>query len=313
MSEPAKLRKPEWLKVRLPGGERYQRLKETFRTLDLHTVCEEARCPNVGECWAEGTATLMILGETCTRGCRFCAVNTGDPGGLVDPREPENVARALAKLDLAYVVLTMVDRDDLLDGGAEHVAQTVSRTKAYSPELLVETLVGDFAGVRRDVETVVRDGKPDVFAHNVEVVPRLQRKMRDARCSWERSIDVLRWAKDAGAAITKSSLMVGCGEAEDETLDAMRLLREAGVDVLTVGQYLRPSPKHAALERYVEPAEFDRYRDRGLEMGFRYVASGPLVRSSYRAAEAFLKGVLRGERAGFEDRYGKKTRLTVVP
>src|SRR5688572_9934649 len=203
-------KKPDWLRVRLPGGERYQAIKDRLRRLDLHTVCEEARCPNVGECWAEGTATLMILGETCTRGCRFCAVSTGDPGGLVDPREPENVARALSQLDLAYVVLTMVDRDDLLDGGAEHVAQTVQRTKAYSKDLLVETLVGDFAGVRRDVETVVTEGRPDVFAHNVEVVPRLQRKMRDARCSWERSTDVLAWAKAAGANITKSSLMVGC-------------------------------------------------------------------------------------------------------
>jgi lipoic acid synthetase len=309
-SPPAKRRKPEWLKVRLPGGERYTRLKETFRKLDLHTVCEEARCPNVGECWGEGTATLMILGETCTRGCRFCAVNTGDPGGMVDPREPENVGRALSQLDLAYVVLTMVDRDDLLDGGAAHVSQTVRRIKHYSPEMLVETLVGDFAGVRRDVETVVRDGAPDVFAHNVEVVPSLQRKMRDARCSWDRSMDVLRWAKEAGAAITKSSIMVGCGEAEDDVYEALESLRENDVDV-TLGQYLRPSAKHAELVRYVEPAEFDRYRERGLEMGFRYVASGPLVRSSYRAAEAFLKGILVGEGA-FEDRYGKKKRLMVV-
>jgi lipoyl synthase len=307
----AKPRKPEWLKVRLPGGERYTRLKETFRKLDLHTVCEEARCPNVGECWGEGTATLMILGETCTRGCRFCAVNTGDPGGIVDPREPENVARALSGLDLAYVVLTMVDRDDLLDGGAAHVAQTVRRMKHYCPEMRVETLVGDFAGVRRDVETVVKDGRPDVFAHNVEVVPRLQRKMRDARCSWERSTDVLRWAKAAGAQITKSSLMVGCGETDEEVEAAMASLREAEVDVLTIGQYLRPSEKHAPLERYVEPAIFDRFRDRGLEMGFRFVASGPLVRSSYRAAEVFLAGVL-GEKEE-SDRYGKrKTHLTVV-
>ncbi len=304
-------RKPDWLRVRLPGGERYNRLKETMRRLDLHTVCEEARCPNVGECWGEGTATIMILGETCTRGCRFCAVNTGDPGGMVDPREPENTARALAELELAYVVLTMVDRDDLLDGGAAHVAETVQRIKRYSPEMLVETLVGDFAGRRRDVETVVREGRPDVFAHNVEVVPGLQRAMRDARCSWERSVDALRWAKDAGANITKSSIMVGCGETEDEVYDAMERLRDAEVDVLTFGQYLRPTKKHAEVARFVEPAEFERYRARGAELGFKYVASGPLVRSSYRAAEAFLKGVLQGV-APFEDRYGKKTRLTVV-
>ncbi len=325
MSEVVKQRKPEWLKVRLPGGERYQRLKETFRELDLHTVCEEARCPNIGECWGEGTATLMILGETCTRGCRFCSVNTGDPGGLTDPREPENVGRALAKLDLAYVVLTMVDRDDLLDGGADHVAQTVQRIKHHSPELLVETLVGDFAGVRRDVETVVKEGRPDVFAHNVEVVPRLQRTMRDARCSWPRSVEVLKWARAAGANVTKTSLMVGCGESEDEVLEAMAELRAAEVDVLTIGQYLRPTQKHAEVQRFVEPAEFDRYRDRGLSMGFRFVASGPLVRSSYRAAEAFLKGVLKGvppEAMPQADRYGKnlparggprdKTRLKVM-
>jgi lipoic acid synthetase len=305
-------KKPPWLRVRLPGGERYQDLKATFRRLDLHTVCEEARCPNVGECWGEGTATLMILGETCTRGCRFCAVNTGDPGGMVDPREPENVGRALSQLDLAYVVLTMVDRDDLLDGGAAHVAETVQRIKRYSPDMLVETLVGDFAGVRRDVETVARDGRPDVFAHNVEVVPELQRSMRDARCGWDRSVEVLRWAKEAGANVTKTSLMVGCGEAPDQVTRAMERLREADVDVLTIGQYLRPSKKHAPVVRYVTPEEFESFREAGEAMGFRYVASGPLVRSSYRAAEASLKGILSGEAAGYEDRYGKKTRLQVV-
>lgn len=306
-------KKPDWLRVRLPGGERYQEIKERLRRLDLHTVCEEARCPNVGECWGEGTATIMILGETCTRGCRFCAVRTGDPAGVLDPREPENVGRALGEMGLAYVVLTMVDRDDLLDGGADHVARTVQRIKHHAPDMLVETLVGDFQGVLADVATVVREGRPDVFAHNVEVVPELQRTMRDARCSWQRSIDVLRWAKEEGANVTKTSLMVGCGETEDDVRRAMRALREAGVDVLTIGQYLRPSPKHAEVKRWVEPAEFDRYRDAGLEMGFRFVASGPLVRSSYRAAEAFLKGILRGvPTATFDDRYGKKTRLSVL-
>ncbi len=309
-------RKPEWLKVRMPGGEQYAELKARFRKLDLKTVCEEAQCPNIGECWREGTATIMILGETCTRGCRFCAVNTGNPGGVTDPREPENTARALSQMELAYVVLTMVDRDDLYDGGASHVARTVRRSKELSPKLLIETLVGDFAGVAADVRTVVEDGRPDVFAHNVEVVPRLQRIMRDGRCSWERSIDVLRWARDFGAQVTKSSLMVGCGETEDEVHEAMQRLRDAGVDVLTIGQYLRPSEKHAALDRYVTPEEFDRFRDAGLSMGFKYVASGPLVRSSYRAAEAFLKGILRTEQSEdspYADRYGKQhKRLTVV-
>lgn len=309
-------RKPDWLRVRLAGGEQYKELQGRFRKLDLKTVCEEARCPNIGECWSEGTATIMILGETCTRGCRFCAVNTGDPRGAFDPREPENTARALAQMDLAYVVVTMVDRDDMLDGGAAHVARTVKRSKELSPKLLIETLVGDFAGKEANVRTVVEDGAPDVFAHNVEVVPELQRTMRDGRCSWDRSIDVLRWARDAGARVTKSSLMVGCGETEEQTLEAMRLLREAEVDVLTIGQYLRPSPKHAEVKRYVEPAEFDRLRVAGEEMGFRYVASGPLVRSSYRAAEAFLKGILdgKGELAPYQDRFGKKNkkRMTVV-
>jgi lipoyl synthase len=307
-------RKPDWLRVRMPGGEQYNELKARFRTLDLKTVCEEARCPNIGECWREGTATVMILGETCTRGCKFCAVNTGDPGGFVDPREPENTARALAQMGLSYVVLTMVDRDDLLDGGAAHVARTVRRSKELSPELLIETLVGDFAGSMADVRTVVVDGRPDVFAHNVEVVPRLQRTMRDGRCSWDRSVEVLKRAREAGAQVTKSSLMVGCGESEEELIDAMERLRAAEVDVLTIGQYLRPTEKHAPLVRYVEPAEFERYREAGERMGFKYVASGPLVRSSYRAAEAFLKGVLRGEPATYSDRYGKHPRkLTVIP
>lgn len=306
-------RKPEWLRVRMPGGEQYNELKERFRRHDLKTVCEEARCPNIGECWREGTATIMILGETCTRGCRFCAVNTGNPRGVVDPREPENTARALAQMGLAYVVMTMVDRDDLLDGGADHVARTVRRIKELSPELLVETLVGDFAGIAADVRTVVEEGKPDVFAHNVEVVPRLQSTMRDTRCSWQRSVDVLRWAREAGANVTKSSLMVGCGESEEEVLEAMTRLREAEVDVLTIGQYLRPTDKHAELVRYVTPEEFDRYRAAGAQMGFKHVASGPLVRSSYRAAEAFLKGILRGQQEPYSDRYGKTARrLTVV-
>jgi lipoic acid synthetase len=313
-------KKPDWLRVRLPGGERYEQLKQMVRRLDLHTVCEEARCPNAGECWGEGTLTIMILGGTCTRGCRFCAVDTGDPRGVTDPREPENTARALAELDLAYVVLTMVDRDDLADGGAAHVARTVERIKAYAPKLLVETLVGDFAGVRADVATVVTEGRPDVFAHNVEVVPSLQRKMRDARCSWQRSVDVLRWAKEDGAAVTKSSLMVGCGETEADVLEAMAGLREANVDVLTIGQYLRPSPKHAEVVRYVTPDEFETYRRAGMDMGFRFVASGPLVRSSYRAAEAFLTGILGGDPTNaqahggeaFADRYGKKHHLPIA-
>jgi lipoic acid synthetase len=309
-------RKPDWLRVRLPSGagqQSFMELKERMRSLDLHTVCEEARCPNIFECWAQGTATIMILGEQCTRGCRFCSVQTAKRPAAPDPMEPENTAQALSEMGLAYVVLTMVDRDDLADGGAAHVAETVRLIKRYSPGLRVETLVGDFAGERNDVRTVVVDGRPDVFAHNVEVVPRLQRSMRDARCSWERSVQTLLAAKELGAAVTKSSLMVGVGEEEAELLDAMQRLRDAQVDVLTIGQYLRPTPKHAEVRRYVEPEEFARYEEAGLQMGFAYVASGPMVRSSYRAAEAFLQGMLaeRDSSAPEMNRYGKKRKLQV--
>lgn len=312
-------RKPDWLRVRLPAGpqhDEFQGLKARFRDRGLHTVCEEARCPNIFECWGQGTATVMILGETCTRGCRFCSVHTGKPGGVIDADEPENTALALAEMGLAYVVLTMVDRDDLRDGGAGHVARTVRRIKHHTPDLRVEALVGDFRGRRQDIQTVVREGRPDVFAHNVEVVPRLQRTIRDARCSWSRSIDVLTAAKELGSAITKSSLMVGLGESRGEVLEAMRKLRDADVDVLTIGQYLRPTKRHASVERYVEPSEFADYERAGLDMGFRFVASGPLVRSSYRAAEAFLSEALDGEAPGATgsamDRYGKKRQLAVL-
>ncbi|MBW2189733.1 MAG: lipoyl synthase [Deltaproteobacteria bacterium] len=311
-------RKPDWLRVRLPTGpqqDEFRGLKSRFRSRGLHTVCEEARCPNIFECWGQGTATVMILGETCTRGCRFCSVNTGKPGGVVDSTEPENTALSLAEMGLAYVVLTMVDRDDLNDGGAGHVATTVRRIKHHSPDLRVETLVGDFRGSHDDICTVVQEGRPDVFAHNVEVVPRLQRPIRDARCSWDRSVGTLVAAKKLGSSITKSSLMVGLGEERHEVLEAMQLLRDADVDVLTIGQYLRPTKRHAAVERYVEPAEFADYEHAGVDMGFRFVASGPLVRSSYRAAEVFLTGELADEAnagaAPSMDRYGKK-KLTVI-
>ena len=285
--------KPPWLKVRAPGGEAYTHLKETFRALDLHTVCEEARCPNVGECWTEGTATLMLLGDVCTRGCRFCAVTTGDPRGAVDVREPEHVARAIAKLGLQYVVLTMVDRDDLLDGGASHVAKTVLRLKELRPDLLVETLLGDFGGHLDYVDTTV-DAKPDVWAHNIEVVRRLQRTIRDVRCSYEQSLTVLRRVKERDATrITKSSVMVGIGETDDEVIETLADLRAAGVDLVTLGQYLRPSPKHVAVDRFVDPATFDRFAREATKLGFAYVASGPLVRSSYKAAEVFVRSILR--------------------
>ena len=289
MTPPAK---PPWLRVRAPGGERYAELKATFRSLDLHTVCEEARCPNVGECWSEGTATVMLLGDTCTRACRFCAVKTGHPRGAVDVREPEHVARALSRMPLQYVVMTMVDRDDLLDGGAEHMAKTVRRIKELRSDMLVETLVGDFGGHRSAVEVTV-DAGPDVWAHNIEVVGRLQRTIRDVRCSYEQSLAVLRWAKGRSPAmITKSSIMVGVGETDEEVLETMRDLRDAGVDVLTLGQYLRPTMKHAPVDRFVDPERFDAFARQGRLMGFAFVASGPLVRSSYKAAEVFVRSKL---------------------
>lgn len=285
--------KPPWLKVKAPSGERYASLKQTFRRLDLNTVCEEARCPNVGECWGAGTATLMILGHTCTRGCRFCAVTTGNPRGAVDPREPEHVGRALSSIGLRYVVLTMVDRDDLLDGGAAHVAETIRALRRHQPELLVEALVGDFGGRRRDVD-VVLDAAPDVFAHNIEVVRRLTPLVRDQRCDYDQSLDVLRHAKQqAPERFVKSSLMVGIGEDDDEVAQTLEDLRGAGVDVVTLGQYLRPTEKHAAVARYVTPERFEAWTELGKRLGFAHVASGPLVRSSYHAAEAFVLAQLR--------------------
>lgn len=286
-------RKPSWLKVKAPGGENYTRLKQTLRQLDLYTVCEEARCPNVGECWGAGTATVMLLGHTCTRGCRFCAVTTGNPRGAVDPREPEHVAKAIARLGLRYVVLTMVDRDDLLDGGAGHMAKAVRNLKSLQPDLLVEALVGDFGGRKRDIATMV-DAAPDVFAHNIEVTRRLTPRIRDQRCDYDRSLEVLRYAKErAPERFVKSSIMVGMGEEDDEVVETMRDLRSVGVDIVTLGQYLRPTPKHAPVHRFVPPEQFEEYARVGYELGFQFVASGPLVRSSYHAAEGFVEARLR--------------------
>lgn len=289
-------RKPNWLKVKAPGGENYVRIKETLRKLDLYTVCEEARCPNVGECWSAGTATVMLLGHTCTRGCRFCAVQTGNPRGFVDPREPENVAEAIASMKLKYVVLTMVDRDDLLDGGAAHMAKTVTLLRGLDPELLVETLVGDFGGRRRDVLTMV-DSAPHVYAHNIEVPRRLTPFIRDQRCDYDLSLGTLAMAKErAPARYTKSSIMVGMGEADDEVFETLSDLRSVGVDLVTIGQYLRPTPKHAPVARFVEPETFARYEKEGLGLGLKFVASGPLVRSSYHAAEGFVMALEREAR-----------------
>lgn len=294
--------KPSWLKVKAPGGAEYRRIKETLRGLDLYTVCEEARCPNVGECWSAGTATVMILGHMCTRGCRFCSVSTGNPRGAVDPREPEHVARALDKMELKYAVITMVDRDDLLDGGSEHMAQTVRALKRRRPQMLVETLVGDFRGRYAEVDTVLA-AKPDVYAHNLEVTRALTPTIRDARCSYDQSLNVLRHAKQSAPdCLTKSSLMVGMGETDVEVLEAMEDLKAAHVDIVTLGQYLRPTPKHAEVKRFVTPEQFSVYEREGQKMGFQFVASGALVRSSYHAAEAFVAAGTQKQAGGARPR-----------
>ncbi len=286
-------RKPAWLRVRPPAGENYVHLKTLFRSLDLHTVCEEARCPNVAECWGGGTATIMLMGDTCTRGCRFCAVKSGNPHGVLDIGEPEKVAMALAGMDLSYVVLTSVDRDDLPDGGAAHFAATVREIKAQRPDMLVEALIPDFQGDLEAVRRVVESGV-DVLDHNVETVERLQGTVRDRRANYAQSLAVLRGAKTMREGLfTKSSIMLGLGETRDEILQTMRDLRANDVDILTLGQYLRPSDWHLVVNEYVPPEIFDELRDIGESMGFAYVAAGPLVRSSYRAGEFFMEKVIR--------------------
>lgn len=296
-AEPAlPARKPAWLKVPLPGGEGYGRLKSLARELKLHTVCEEARCPNVGECWAGGhaTMTLMVLGDECTRMCRFCAVKTNHAPGRPDSDEPRNVGKAVAAMGVGYVVVTSVDRDDLPDGGAAHYAECVREVRRQSPGTVVETLIPDYVGAPL---ALLMEARPDVLAHNVEVVPRLQRKIRDPRCSFERSLETLRGAKAlVPDGFTKSSLMLGLGESHAEVVESLELLRAAGVDFLTLGQYLRPSENHAPVKEYVEPARFDAYRVLGESLGFRYVASGPLVRSSYKAGEFFFERLVKERR-----------------
>ncbi|MEW5717812.1 MAG: lipoyl synthase [Chloroflexota bacterium] len=283
-------RHPEWIRVRAPIGEKYTHLKGLVRGLQLHTVCEEALCPNIGECWGAGTATIMILGDVCTRACRFCAVTTGNPRGIVDRDEPTRVADAIADLQLNYVVVTSVDRDDLPDGGAEIFAETIRQIKAKSPRTKVEVLTGDFRGARDCVEKVIV-AKPDVFGQNIETVRRLTRGVRDRRAGYEQTLGVLRMAKEIDPACrTKSSILVGMGETPDEVIETMRDLRAVNVDLLAVGQYLQPThnQRNLPLVEYVTPEQFARYREEGMKLGFKYVASGPLVRSSYKAWEAAL-------------------------
>lgn len=294
--------KPPWLKVRPPGDHdaqaEYQRLRKSLRGLKLSTVCEEARCPNIGECWGGGTATIMLMGDTCTRGCRFCNIKTSRAPPPLDEHEPDNVAIAVAKWGLKYIVLTSVDRDDIPDGGASHIARTVQGLKQRQPDLLVETLSPDFSGHQAAVDQVVTSGL-DVFAHNVETVQRLQPVVRDRRAGYAQSLNVLERAKTiCPDVVTKTSIMLGVGESDAEVRQTMQDCLDVGVEVITLGQYLRPSKRHLKVEQWVTPEEFDAWKVEGENMGFSYVASGPLVRSSYRAGEFFLESLIRKRRAG---------------
>jgi lipoyl synthase len=283
-SMPDKSRRPEWLKVKIPSGEKYFQLKKLIHDQRLNTVCQDARCPNIGECWGAGTATFMILGEVCTRACRFCAVQTGKPPAY-DLDEPRRVAEAIQKLSLRHVVITSVDRDDLQDGGAFIFAETIRQTRRACPGTRIEVLIPDFQG-SVDALRIVADARPEVLAHNVETVPRLYLQAR-AGARYRRSIDLLRNAKSFGIPLTtKSSLMLGLGERNDEIMAVLSDLREAQADILTLGQYLQPTPEHLPVEKFYSPQEFADFRDCAYSLGFRYVASGPLVRSSYRAGEA---------------------------
>jgi lipoyl synthase len=282
-------RKPEWLKVALPSGDKYREVKGTVREHRLSTVCEEAMCPNIGECWNAGTATIMLMGSVCTRACRFCAVDTGNPRGRLDPDEPRLAASSVQLMGLKYVVLTSVDRDDLPDGGAGHYAACIREIRRVNPETAVEALTPDFAGHTEHVQKVL-DAGVEVYAQNLETVRRLTHPVRDPRAGYDQTLSVLACAKRARPDIlTKTSLMLGLGETDAEIIETLDDLRAAGVDIVTFGQYLRPTPSHLPVVRYVPPEDFNRYREIGLQKGFLEVVSGPLVRSSYRAERALEK------------------------
>lgn len=288
--------KPDWLKVRAPAGENYNRIKNMLGDLKLATVCQEAKCPNMGECWSGGTATFMLMGEVCTRGCKFCHIKTGNPKGVLDPLEPEKVAYSIAQMDLEYVVITSVDRDDLADQGSNHFARTVRTIKKLDPELIVEILTPDFRGDRECVNTIV-DAKPDVFAHNVETVERLQKKVRDPRANYQQSMKVLTMVKEHNPkTYTKTSIMLGLSETDEEILQTLKDLRAIECDVVTFGQYLQPTPRHLKVEEYITPEKFKYWQKTAEDLGFLYVASGPLVRSSYRAGEFFMKSIVERQR-----------------
>jgi lipoyl synthase len=283
--------KPTWIKMRPPSGDNYTKVKRSLRSLDLHTVCEEAKCPNISECWGSGTATIMVMGDICSRACRFCAVNSGKPA-LLDDEEPERVAKAISDwAELRYVVITSVCRDDLQDGGAEHIAKTIKAIKALCPKMIVESLIPDFKGNEDSIKKVL-SARPEVISHNIETVRRLSSKVRDARASYEQSLQVLEKINRYHInprIYTKSSIMIGLGETDEEIIQTMADLRSAGVSMLTMGQYLQPTSRHLPVVEYIGPEKFNWFKGIAMQMGFLYVAAGPLIRSSYKAGEFFMK------------------------
>lgn len=303
------LPKPDWLKVRAPGGENYQRIKSMLGDLKLATVCQEAKCPNMAECWSGGTATFMLMGEVCTRGCKFCHVKTGNPKGVLDPLEPEKVGYSIAQMGLEYVVITSVDRDDLPDQGSAHFSRTIRTIKKLDDHVIVEILTPDFRG-EMDLVAQLVDAKPDVFAHNVETVERLQKKVRDPRANYKQSLGVLEHVKKHDPTrYTKTSLMLGLGETDEEILQTLKDLRAIDCDVITFGQYLQPTQRHIPVIEYVTPEKFKYWQQTAEDLGFLYVASGPLVRSSYRAGEFFMKGVIDRNRKQNSNNVNKQETL----
>ena len=293
IQETTTARKPDWVRVKYPTGESYEKIKDILRSHNLHTVCEEAHCPNVAECWGGGTATFMLMGDTCTRGCRFCMVSSGNPHGILDLFEPVKVAQTIAALGLRYVVITSVDRDDLPDGGAGHFASTIRAIKQHDPNVITEVLIPDFQGKLEDIRTVA-DAGPEVIAHNIETTETLTPKVRDPRATYKQSLRVLQSIKAIKPKVySKSSIMLGLGETEEDLRRTMEDLRAVNVDILTIGQYLRPSKGHIPVSEYVDPEKFEHYKKVAEKTGFLYVASGPFVRSSYRAGEFFLEAVIR--------------------
>ncbi|MBI2658389.1 lipoyl synthase [Candidatus Woesearchaeota archaeon] len=292
------LEKPQWLKIKLTVSDEFSNIKDTLKKHELHTVCESAHCPNISECWNGGTATFMLMGDVCTRGCRFCAVKTGNPMQKLDADEPKKIAKALAEIKLFdYVVLTSVNRDDLRDGGASHFAECIREIKKAYPEIIVEVLIPDFNGNIEDLKKII-DAKPEVIAHNIETVERLQRKARDARANYKQSLSVLENVKKINPKIyTKSSIMLGLGEADDEVIQSMKDLRKINVDILTIGQYLRPSDWHLPINEFVPPQKFRYFEQKALELGFLFCASGPFVRSSYKAGELFVKHAVNQQKS----------------